>query len=126
MYAKTTIVGRLGRDPEMRYTAEGTPVTSFSVAVDSGYGDKKRTTWYRVSAWRQLAEVCNQYLTKGRLVLAEGNLSEPKPYQGRDGQWRASLDLTAFTVKFLGGKQEGGASQSDETGSLSQDDQDDW
>ena len=106
MYQKLTLVGYLGRDPEMRYTPEGKPVTSFSVATSKRWTDadgqsKERAVWFRVSAWRKLAEVCNQYLKKGRMVLVEGELSEPKPYQGSDGTWRASLDVTAQTVKFL-------------------------
>jgi len=116
MYQKVILIGRLGRDPEMRYTADGTPVTSFSVATDRKWTDasgqpQQRTTWFKVSAWRRLAETCNQYLTKGRLVFIEGELSEPKPYQGRDGTWRASLDVTAWNIKFLGGREGGAAAE---------------
>jgi len=106
MYHRTTIVGRAGNDPQMRYTPDGTPVTSLSVAVNTGYGDKQRTVWYRVSCWRKTAEAVNQYVKKGALLLCEGELSEPKPYQGKDGEWRASLDLVAYTVKFLSSKTE--------------------
>ena len=113
MYQKVILAGNLGRDPEMRYTPDGTPVTSFSVATSRRWTDnsgqsQERTVWFRVSAWRRLAETCNQYLQKGRQVLVEGELSEPKPYQGRDGEWRASLEVRAYTVKFLG--QRGGGS----------------
>ena len=109
MYQKVIIVGNLGRDPEMRYTPDGTPVTSFSVATsrrwtDSNGQQQERTVWFRVSAWRHLAETCNQFLTKGRQVLVEGELSEPRVWQGRDGEYRASLELTARNVKFLGGR----------------------
>jgi len=108
MYQRTI---RLGRDPEMRYTPQGTAVTSFSVATDRNWTDQsgqrqQRTTWFRVSAWRRLAETCNQYLTKGQLVMVEGELQDPRPFQGRDGEWRASLDLTATNVKFLSGRGE--------------------
>lgn len=106
MYHRTIIVGRCGNDPQMRYTPDGTPVTSFSVAVNTGYGDKQRTVWYRCTAWRKLAETVNQYVTKGMLLLAEGELSEPKPFEAKDGTWRASLDLTCFSVKFLSSKGE--------------------
>lgn len=106
MYQKLIFIGRLGRDPEMRYTTDGTPVTSFSVATDRRWTDasgqqQQRTTWFRVSAWRKQAELCNQYLAKGSLVLVEGEIQEPKPYQGRDGEWRASLEVTANVVRFL-------------------------
>ena len=109
MYQKLIIIGRLGRDPEMRYTPSGTPVTHFSVATDRRWTDRdgqqqERTVWFRVSAWRKLAEVCNQYLHKGSQVMVEGELREPRVYQSRDGEWRASLDLTARAVKFLGGR----------------------
>lgn len=106
MYHRTIIVGRAGNAPTMRYTPDGTPVTSLSVAVNTGYGDKQRTVWYRVSCWRKTAEAVNQYVKKGALLLCEGELSEPKPYQGKDGEWRASLDLVAYTVKFLSSKTE--------------------
>ena len=109
MYQKLIIVGNLGRDPEMRYMTDGTPVTSFSVATSRRWTDangqaQERTVWFRVSAWRRLAETCNQYLTKGRQVLVEGELSEPRPWQSRDGEWRASLEVRAYTVKFLGNR----------------------
>lgn len=107
MYHRTIIVGRAGNAPPMRYTPDGTPVTSLSVAVNTGYGDKQRTIWYRVSCWRKTAEAVNQYVQKGALLLCEGELSEPKPYQSKgDGEWRASLDLVAYTVKFLSSKGE--------------------
>ncbi len=115
MYQKLILVGNLGRDPEMRYTPDGTPVTSFSVATSRRWTDasgqqQERTVWFRVTAWRRLAETCNQYLSKGRQVLVEGELSEPRPFQGRDGEWRAGLDVTALTVKFLGGRGDAGPS----------------
>ena len=110
MYQKITLIGRLGGDPEMRYTPDGTPVTSFSVATDrrwtdSGGQQQQKTTWFRITAWRGLAETCAQYLKKGRQVFIEGTIAEPKPFQGRDGNWRASLDVTAQTVQFLGGRE---------------------
>ena len=117
MYQKVIIVGNLGQDPEMRYTPDGTPVTNFSVATN--YRRKRpdgtqhdETTWFRVTAWRELAETCNQYLSKGRPVLVEGRLKPdenggPRVWTGNDGQPRASFEVTALTVKFLGGRGEG-------------------
>ena len=124
MYQKLIIIGRLGRDPEMRYTQDGTPVTSFSVATDRHWTDpsgqkQQKTTWFRVSAWRKQAEVCNQYLTKGKMVMVEGELSEPKPYQKRDGTYGASLDVRALNVKFLSGREDGaGPVTADEEGAV--------
>jgi single-strand DNA-binding protein len=108
MYQKLVIVGRLGRDPESRYTPQGTAVTSFSVATDRSWTDQsgqkqERTTWFRVSVWGKQAESCNQYLAKGRMVLVEGEINEPQVYQRRDGEWAASLDVRASNVRFLGG-----------------------
>lgn len=123
MYQKLILIGRLGRDPEMRYTPDGTPVTSFSVATDRRWTDssgqqQSRTVWFRVTAWRRLAETCNQYLTKGRLVMVEGEVQEPRVYQGRDGEWRASLDVTARNIQFLGGRNDtaGGSTYEAEEG----------
>jgi single-strand DNA-binding protein len=116
MYHKIIIAGNLGRDPEMRYTPDGTPVTTFSVATnrrwtrpDGSQGEE--TVWFRVTAWRRTAEVCNQYLQKGRQVLVEGRLKPdenggPRVWTGNDGVARASFEVTAETVRFLGGRGE--------------------
>ena len=117
MYQKLIIVGNLGRDPEMRYTSDGTPVTNFSVATNRRWNRPdgspgEETVWFRVSAWRRLAEVCNQYLQKGRQVLIEGQLKPdpatggPRMWTGNDGVARASYEVRALTVQFLGGRGE--------------------
>jgi single-strand DNA-binding protein len=118
MYHKVIIVGNLGRDPEMRYTPDGTPVTNFSVATNRKWNNPdgsqgEETVWFRVTAWRQLAELCNQYLSKGRQVFVEGRMNPdretggPRIWTSNDGQPRASFEVTAATVKFLGGRGEG-------------------
>jgi len=123
MYHKIIIAGNLGRDPEMRYTPDGTPVTNFSVATNRRWSNpdgsqNEETVWFRVTAWRQLAELCNQYLSKGRQVLVEGRLNPdretggPRVWTGNDGQTRASFEVTALTVRFLGGRGEGGVDTS--------------
>lgn len=108
-YQQITIVGNVGRDPELRYTQGGNAVTDFSVAVNSGYTDSQgqrveRTTWYRVTCWGRLAETAASYLKKGRQVLVVGDRIEANAYTGRDGSARASLDLTANVVRFLGNR----------------------
>ncbi len=110
MYQKTVIVGHLGADPEMRYTPSGVPVTSFRVATNRVWTNQEgerqeKTTWFRVTAWRRLAETCNEYLSKGRLVLVEGDV-DASAWTASDGESRATLELTARTVKFLGGRGE--------------------
>lgn len=117
MYQKLVIVGRLGRDPEMRFTPTGQAVTSFSVATDRQYTDQsgkpvKETVWFKVTAWGKLAETCNNFLQKGRLVLIEGRLTVdpksggPRAWVGQDGQPRASYEVNAQTVKFLSQRSE--------------------
>lgn len=117
MYQKVIIVGNLGRDPEMRYTSDGTAVTNFSVATNRKWTNAdgspgEETTWFRVTAWRRMAEVCNQYLQKGRQVLIEGQLKPdpatggPRVWTGNDGIARAQYEVTALAVKFLGGRGE--------------------
>lgn len=109
MYQKLVIVGRLGRDPEMRYTRQGKAVVTFSVAVDTYRGPgEQQTDWFRVSAWGNSAEACNQYLHKGDLVLCEGEAAV-SAYLGKDGQPRASLELRARSVKFLEKRRDGAA-----------------
>ena len=112
MFSKTIIVGHLGRDPELRYTSGGQSVCSFSVATSRSWTDQsgqpqEKTTWFRVTAWGKLGELCNQYLTKGRLVLAEGEV-DASAWSAQTGEPRASLELTARNVRFLGGKDGGG------------------
>ena len=106
MYHTIIIVGNLGRDPEMRYTPAGKAVTSFSVAVSDGFGESKKTIWFRVSAWEKQAETCNQYLKKGSRVLIEGRLQadeagNPRQWADQSGEKRASYEVTAVTVRFL-------------------------
>ena len=106
MYQQITLIGNLGRDPEMRYTPSGVAVTSFSVAVNRSWtgqdGQRQdKTTWFRVSAWRRLAETCNQYLTKGQRVLVVGEVEEPNTWTDQEGNARAALEVTARTVRFL-------------------------
>jgi single-strand DNA-binding protein len=112
MYQQITIVGYLGRDPEMRFTPSGQAVTSFSVATSRSYtnntGQKvDETTWFRVSVWGSQAEACNQYLSKGRPVLVVGRLrpdpqtGNPRVFTRNDGTPGASYEINALQVKFL-------------------------
>ncbi len=119
MFHTLILVGNLGRDPEMRYTPSGQPVTSFSVATNRQYTNAngelvKETLWFRVTTWGKLAETCNQYLRKGSKVLIEGRLTAdprtggPRIWNGQDGQPRASFEVTAQTVRFLSARGEEG------------------
>ncbi len=127
MYQSTTVIGHLGRDPEMRFTPDGTPVTTFSVATTRRWNNpdgqaQEKTTWFRVTAWRKLAETCNQFLTKGQLVLVEGDVEASAWSDKTSNEARATLELRARTVRFLSKKGErgepdvtaGGAGPSDE------------
>ncbi len=112
MYHKLVLVGNLGRDPEMRYTPQGTPVTTFPVASSRKYNtadgtQKEETLWFRVTVWGKQAETVNQYLQKGRQVLVEGALvgdekGGPRIWTANDGTARASFEVRAQTVRFLG------------------------
>jgi len=102
---RITIIGNLGNEPEMRFTPSGRPVTSFRVATNWRYttpeGERKEETeWFSVVAWGRLAEQCNQFLTKGRLVYVEGRL-RLRTWDGQDGQRRARNEIVADRVKFL-------------------------
>jgi single-strand DNA-binding protein len=111
---KVQIIGRLGRDPEMRYTSQGTPVTNFSVATGGKWTDRNGnerddTEWFRVEAWDRLAETCNQYLMKGKEVYIEGRLKTRK-YTDRDGIERTVTEVVANNMLMLGGKGDSGGS----------------
>lgn len=105
-YSKTIIVGHLGRAPETRYTPGGKNVCDFSVAVSKAWTDangekQEKTDWYKVTTWGKLAEICQQYLDKGRQVLVEGEVSA-SAWTDKEGNPRATLELNAREVRFLG------------------------
>lgn len=107
-FNKIIVVGYLGRDPELRYTPDGTPVCNFSVATTERRKDRNGemqdvTTWFRVNVWRRQAEVASQYLKKGRQVYIEGRLSQSE-YQDREGQTRTSLEIHASDLQFIGSR----------------------
>lgn len=113
-YHTIILVGRLGRDPELRFTPTGQAVCNLSVATDHSYTGRDgqrvtQTTWFRVTVWGKQAETVNQYLAKGRQVLVEGRLSPdqnggPRVWTRQDGTPTASYEMTATTVRFLGGR----------------------
>ena len=111
MFQQTVIVGRLGCDPDKRFTPEGAATTSFTVAVDSQARGEKFATWFRVSTFGKLAESCAEFLHKGWLVLCVGelradpNTGSPRVFLRRDSTAVASFEMVAHNVKFLpGGK----------------------
>ena len=115
---KMLVIGNVGTDPEMRYTPNGNPVTSFRLATNRRYTtaegeQREETEWFTVSAWSRLAELCNQYVTKGMRVYVEGRLKSDS-WTGNDGQARFSNKIVADRVLFLdkmapeGSHQEGG------------------
>lgn len=105
MINKAIIVGRLGRDPEMQYTPNGNAVTKFSVATDSGFGDKKKTEWFNVVTWEKTAEACAQYIVKGSLVYVEGRM-ETRTWDNKEGVKQYRTELVAERVQFLDPKGE--------------------
>jgi single-strand DNA-binding protein len=114
MLNKILLIGNLGKDPELNVTAEGTPVTKFSLAVNRSYktnsGEKKEETeWFNIVAWRQLAEICERYLHKGSKVYIEGRLTQRK-YTDREGVQRTAVEVIASDMQMLSPKQTGATS----------------
>jgi single-strand DNA-binding protein len=134
MLQEITLIGRLGSDPEARYLPDGTMVTSFSVATSEYVGKDKvpncpkgwkesystkgweYTVWWRVTCWRGLAETANNYLEKGRLVFIKAQVGgeiqdgvmNPRVWQGKDGSYHCSYEVTARVIKFIDRKDSGG------------------
>jgi|SRR6185312_8124470 len=115
---KAILVGNLGRDPEVRYLPSGQSVANFSIATTESFNDRsgarqERTEWHRIVAWGKLAEVCAQYLKKGRQVYVEGRITT-RQYDAKDGSKRSATEVVAQTIQFLGGRgagpDEGGGS----------------
>jgi single-strand DNA-binding protein len=113
MYQKIYLAGNLGQDPDLRYTPNGTPVSRFSVATNEQWTDQdgqlqQRTTWWRVNVWGKQAETTSEFLSKGSQVFIEGRMDPepetggPRVWTGRDGQSRASFEIVAQRVRFIG------------------------
>lgn len=122
-FIKVSGIGNLGRDPEMRYTPGGQPVCNFSVAATRTYmrGEEKveETTWARITTWGKQAENCHKYLVKGAKVYFEGRLNpdengSPRIWQKSDGTPGASFEITAEIVRFLSGRSESAAEESEQ------------
>lgn len=102
---KVILVGRLGGDPEIRYTQQGVAVTNFNIATSETWMDKtggkqEKTEWHRVVVWGKMAETCSQYLAKGRQVFVEGRL-QTRQWDDKDGNKRYTTEVVASTVQFL-------------------------
>ena len=108
---KVILVGRLGRDPETRYTGGGQAVANFSIATDETYKDRngekqKRTEWHKIVVWGKQAEIAQQYLKKGSLLFLEGRI-QSREWQDKEGQKRTSFEIVASNFRMLGGRGDG-------------------
>jgi len=109
---KVILIGRLGADPEIRYTPSGAEVATFRIATSESWTNKsgekeERTEWHRIVAWRGLAKICGEFLSKGKLVYVEGRL-RTRSWEDRDGNKRTTTEVEATDMKMLGGAGEGG------------------
>ena len=122
MFNKAILIGRLGRDPEVRYTTSGTAVADFSVATNEVWTDQsgerqERTEWHRIVVWRRLAEICEKYLRKGSLVMIEGRI-QTREWDDRDGNRRRTTEIVALGMKMLDSRTDrmGGGPTADRSG----------
>jgi single-strand DNA-binding protein len=111
---KVILVGNVGRDPELRYTQGGQPVASFSIATNERFKDKDgnwkdRTEWHRIVAWGRLAEICGEYLRKGRQVFVEGRI-QTRDWEDKEGNKRQTTEIVILGMQMLGSRGEGGGS----------------
>ena len=121
---KAILVGNLGRDPELRHTPNGQAVVNFTLATSENWTDKsgerqERTEWHRIVVWGKTAEMCNQYLSKGRTVYVEGRI-QTREWEDKDGNKRYTTEINASTVNFIGPRtssNDGGSSYSGSGGS---------
>src|SRR6516225_7401403 len=107
---KVMLIGRLGKDPEIKYTPSGAPVAKFSLATDEVFKDRageqqRRTEWHNIVAWNKLAEICGEYLTKGRQVYIEGSIRS-RQWEDQSGNKRTAYDIVAREMKMLGSRAE--------------------
>ena len=107
---KVILIGRLGKDPELKYTPSGAPVAKFSLATDESFKDRngelqKHTEWHNIVAWNKLAEICGEYLTKGKQVYIEGRIRS-RQWEDQDKNKRTAYDIVAQRMQMLGSKAE--------------------
>jgi single-strand DNA-binding protein len=107
MLNKCLLIGRLGKDPETRYTPQGDAVVTFSMATDESYKNKdgektQKTEWHNIVVWRKLAEICGQYLTKGSLIYVEGKI-QTRMWEDKEGQKHYKTEIVIDTMRMLGG-----------------------
>jgi single-strand DNA-binding protein len=107
---KVILIGRLGKDPEVKYTPSGAPVAKFTLATDESFKDRtgeqqRHTEWHNIVAWNKLAEICGEYLTKGKLVYIEGSIRS-RQWEDQAGNKRTSYEIVARSMQMLGSKAE--------------------
>jgi single-strand DNA-binding protein len=123
MYNKVFLIGNLTRDPELRYTTSGIPVAHFAIAVnrirrkDAAAEKNQDVDFINIVAWRRLAEICGEYLKKGRPVAVEGRL-QIRSFKGRDGEMRSMSEVVVDNMQMLGRKSDAGASQASDSQSV--------
>ena len=123
MFQQVVLIGYLGNDPEMRFTASGDAVTHFRLAVnrrwtrDDGQMQEK-TNWFNVTLWRRQAEIANQYLSKGKRVLVIGEIDGARPYTDREGNQRASIDVQVRELRFMDSRGQGSETEEGATASI--------
>ena len=114
---KVILIGNLGKDPEVRFTPSGAAVSNFNIATNESWTDKsgqkqERTEWHRIVVWGKLAELCGEYLKKGRQCYVEGRL-QTREWTDKEGKKNYTTEVVAQTVQFLGGGAGGGAGRAD-------------
>ena len=112
MFNRAELIGRLGKDPEVRYGQDGTAITSFNLATDEQWKDKggekqKKTTWHRIVVFGKLAEICAEYLVKGSLIFLSGPI-QTRSWEDKDGNKRSTTEIVGKEMKMLDGKKDGG------------------
>ncbi len=112
---KVILIGRLGKDPEVKYTPSGAPVAKFTLATDESFKDRngeqqKKTEWHNIVAWNKLAEICGEYLTKGKLVFIEGSIRS-RQWEDQAGNKKTSYEIVARNMQMLGPRGEAERSQ---------------
>ena len=123
MINKVILMGRLTRDPEMRHTNSGTPVTTFSIAINSGYGENQRTDFVNCLAWNKTAEFVSNYFTKGKMIIVIGRIST-RSWETQDGKKAYATEVTASEVSFGESKSENPSAAKDDFTPLDEADDD--